>query len=51
MTSDRNGRPAVGGDAGIETTTDSPTLVDLKDLIARASASVDASNNKKKGKP
>jgi hypothetical protein len=35
----------------IETTTDSPMLVDLKDFIARASASVDASNNKKKGTP
>jgi len=31
--------------ADIETATDSPTLVDLKDYIARASASADTSNN------
>jgi len=37
--------------ADIETATDSPTLVDLKDFIARASANGDASTNTKKGKP
>ena len=35
--------------ADIEASTDSPTLVDLKDLIAQASANGDASNNIKKG--
>jgi hypothetical protein len=35
----------------IETTRDSPSLVDLKDFIARVFASVDASNNKKKATP
>ena len=34
--------------ADIETTKDSPTLVDLKDFIARASTSGDASTNTKK---
>jgi hypothetical protein len=34
--------------ADIETTTDAPTLVDLKDFIAHASANVDTSNNIKK---
>ena len=37
--------------AHIETTKDSPTLVNLKDFIARASASGDASKYTKKGKP
>jgi hypothetical protein len=37
--------------ADIEASKDSPTLVSLKDFIAKASASGDASNNTKKGKP
>jgi hypothetical protein len=37
--------------ADIETSTDSPTLVSLKDFAARASTSGDASTNVKKGKP
>jgi hypothetical protein len=39
--------------AAIEASTDAPTLVSLKDFIARASASGDASkdNSTKKGKP
>jgi len=37
--------------AYIETTKDSPTIVDLKDFIAKASANVDTSNNTKKGTP
>jgi hypothetical protein len=37
--------------ADIEASTDSPTLVDLKDFIAHASASGDASTNTKKGTP
>lgn len=35
--------------ADIETATDSPTLVSLKDFIAHASPNGDASNNTKKG--
>ena len=35
--------------ADIEASTDSPTLVDLKDFIAQASANEDASMNTKKG--
>jgi hypothetical protein len=37
--------------ADIEASTDSPTLVDLKDFIAQASAKVDTSNNIKKATP
>jgi len=37
--------------ADIEASRDSPTLVDLKDFIARASTSGDAATNMKKGKP
>jgi len=37
--------------ADIETSTDSPMLVDLKDFIAHASASGDSPTNTKKGKP
>jgi hypothetical protein len=37
--------------AEIEASTDAPTLVDLKDFIARSSASGDRSTNKKKGRP
>jgi hypothetical protein len=37
--------------AEIEASTDSPPLVDLKDFVARASASGDSSTNTKKGTP
>ena len=56
----RNKRPAERSDAskaidkciaGIEASTNAPTLVSLKDFIARASTSGDASSNTKKGTP
>ncbi len=37
--------------ADIEVSNDAPTLVDLKDFIAHASANADTSNKLKKGKP
>ena len=37
--------------ADIEASKDAPTLVDLKNFIARASAEADTSNKLKKGKP
>ncbi len=37
--------------ADIESTSDSPTLVDLKDFVAHASANTDTSKNTKKAKP